>query len=272
MIEPIGLLPQLNSPVCGEMPSETSSRQTMKLISKSNIDNVHRELRSMAITFRLLPGRRLNETNLAKELGVSRTPIREALNRLRDEGFVTYSGKRGYVRKPLDVKDVFDLYEFRQEIEMAVIRLAVDRATDEQLFRLECFIQMASTENTLTSDEMASLDDEFHEQLIAIAGNIEIRDSLRKVNDHIRYVRWMDISDRHLEVLRQYKEIVRSLRARNTQAGMRLMDEHIGLRLDRIVDIVARCYRRMYMTSYDRPRTIQVGTHASGGIPDKSTT
>jgi DNA-binding GntR family transcriptional regulator len=224
----------------------------VKLASKSNIDYVHCELRNSAIAFRLLPGQRLNETTLAKELGVSRTPIREALNRLRDEGFVTWSGGRGFVRKPLDVKEIFDLYELRREIEMAVIRLVVDRATDEQLFRLECSIQMAATENAVTSDEMASLDDDFHEQLIAIAGNIEMRDSLRKANDHVRYVRLMDISDRRLEVLRQYKEIVRSLRERNTQVGMRLMAEHIGLRLDRIVDIVARCYGRMYINT--RPR------------------
>ncbi len=71
--------------------------------SQSIVDRVHRELRTMAITFQLLPGERLNEAILAKELGVSRTPLREALNRLSAEGFLTFSANHGFSRKPLHV-------------------------------------------------------------------------------------------------------------------------------------------------------------------------
>ena len=89
----------------------------------------------MAMTFHFLPGERLNEAILAKELGVSRTPLREALNRLATEGFLTFSANNGFFRKSLDVKEIFDLYEFRMYLELSAVKLAVERATDEQLLR-----------------------------------------------------------------------------------------------------------------------------------------
>src|SRR5579862_6815448 len=106
----------------------TARATTKNAVKKSGphsvVDRVHHELRSMAMTFRFLPGERLNEAILAKELGVSRTPLREALNRLTAEGFLTFSVNLGFFRKPLEVKEIFDLFEFRLEIEVTAVRLA----------------------------------------------------------------------------------------------------------------------------------------------------
>jgi DNA-binding GntR family transcriptional regulator len=222
------------------------------VVSSSNVDCVHRELRDRAIKLRFLPGERLNETILAKELGVSRTPVREALNRLTHEGLFTYLANYGFFRKPLDVQEICDLFEFRQQLEMAAVRLAVERATDEQLLEFERFSQKA-LENARTLEELTSLDEEFHDRLIVLTGNTQMRNSLRKVSDQIRYVREMDIDDRRLEILMQYREIVRSLRERNTEESMRLMSEHIGIRLDQITEKVERCYGRIYMNARLHP-------------------
>lgn len=204
----------------------------------------------MAITFRLLPGERLNEAILAKELGVSRTPLREALNRLSGEGFLTFSANQGFFRKPLDVKEIFDLYEFRQQMEMAAVRLAVERASDEQLVDLDAFVQKSAEENPDRSpEEVIALDEEFHERLITLTGNMEMRRSLRNVNDRIHYVRWIDMSGRRTETQMQHKEIVLSLRERNTEKGMKLMGGHIGQRIDQIIDKVERSYGRIYMSA-----------------------
>jgi DNA-binding GntR family transcriptional regulator len=76
--------------------------------SESIVERIHRELRGMAVSYQFLPGERLNEAILAKDLGVSRTPLREALNRLTAEGFFTFSANQGFFRKPLEVKEIFD--------------------------------------------------------------------------------------------------------------------------------------------------------------------
>jgi DNA-binding GntR family transcriptional regulator len=229
---------------------KVSAKTSNDVVSESMVDNIHRELRNMAITFRFLPGERLNEAILAKELGVSRTPLREALNRLMAEGFLTFSVNQGFFRKSLDVKEIFDLYEFRQQMEMAAIRLAVERATDEQLLELERFAQMSAEENVnRTLNEVIALDEEFHERIIALTGNLEMRNSLRNVNERIYYVRWIDMTGHRSETQTQHKAIVRHLRERNTEEGMRLMGEHIGHRLDQIVDKVEKCYGRIYMSA-----------------------
>jgi DNA-binding GntR family transcriptional regulator len=221
-----------------------------KVASESIVDRIHRQLRHMAITFRFFPGERLNEAILAKELGVSRTPLREALNRLSAEGFLTFSVNQGFFRKPLDVKEIFDLYEFRRQMEMAAVRLAVERASDEQLLELERFAQQSAEANAnRTSEEVVSLDEEFHERLITLTGNIEMRNSLRNVNDRIQYVRWLDMDGRRSETQTQHKEIVHALRARDTEECIRLMGEHIGHRLDQIIEKVERCYGRIYVSA-----------------------
>ena len=220
-----------------------------EVVSQGLVDSVYREMRNRSITFRLLTGERVCETLLAKELGVSRTPVREALKLLTYETFLTHSAKQGFFRKPLDAKEIFDLYEFRKQLAMAAVQLAMDRVTYEQLLELECFTQKASEKNTSTLEELTSQDEEFHERLVTLSGNIEMLNSFRKLYDHIRYVRGIDIDGRRLEILAQYMEIVRSLRERNTEEGMRLMDENIGLRMDQVKDMIGRCYGRIYMTA-----------------------
>ncbi len=235
-----------------------AAKPVVDVDSESIVDRIHRELRVMAITFRLLPGERLNEAILAKELGVSRTPLREALNRLSGEGFLTFSANQGFFRKPLDVKEIFDLYEFRQQMEMAAVRLAIERASDDQLIELERFANESAEEDPDRAPEkVIALDEEFHERLVTLTGNMEMRNSLRNVNDRIHYVRWMDMGGRRPQTQTQHKGIVQSMRDRNTEQGMRLMGEHIGHRLDQIIDKVERCYGRIYMSRDD------VGTRAA---------
>src|ERR1022692_967687 len=96
---------------------------TMEIEPKSAVDRVYAQLKELAISFELRPGDRINEVVVARRLGVSRTPLREALNRLTSDGFLTLSRNTGFFRKPLDPKEIFDLYELRNQIEMAGGRL-----------------------------------------------------------------------------------------------------------------------------------------------------
>lgn len=217
---------------------------------QSIVERIYQELRNMAITFRFLPGERINEAIIAKELGVSRTPLREALNRLQAEGFLTFSANLGFFRKPLDVKEIFDLYEFRQQMEMATVRLVVERATDEELLELERFAKKSAEEDpNRTPQDVIALDEEFHERLITLTGNIEMKTCLQNVNDRIQYVRWIDMTGRRTETQTQHKAIVRCLRERNTERAMRLMSEHIAHRMDQIIEKVERCYGRIYISA-----------------------
>src|SRR5690606_8809543 len=96
--------------------SVTDSAQSVAIARSA--DRVYEQIKSMAITYRFRPGERINEVDLARQLNVSRTPLREALNRLATEGFLTTAPNRGFFGRPLDTKAVFDLYEFRRCLEV----------------------------------------------------------------------------------------------------------------------------------------------------------
>lgn len=224
---------------------------------QSVVDRVHRELRNMAVTFRFLPGERLNEAILAKELGVSRTPLREALNRLTAEGFLTFSANHGFFRKSLDVKEVFDLYEFRMQLEIAAIKLAVERATEERLGELESFVAESAREvPTRTTEDLVALDEQFHEMLMKLTGNGEMLNSLRNVNARIQFVRWLDMTGRRSETQSQHKDIVHALRKRDRAECEQLITDHIAHRLDQIIEKVERSYGRIFV----RTRHIDLGS------------
>lgn len=215
---------------------------------QSAVDRVYNELRRMSMTFRFLPGERLNEALLAKELGVSRTPLREALNRLSAEGFLTFSANNGFFRKMIDVKEIFDLYEFRMYLEQSAVKLAVDRATDEQLKQLELFsAESARQDSTRNIDDLVALDEQFHEMLVGLAGNTEMLESLRNINARIQFVRWLDMSERRGETQNQHQQIVAALRNRDGAEADRCIHAHISHRLDQIVDKVERSYGRIFV-------------------------
>jgi DNA-binding GntR family transcriptional regulator len=204
----------------------------------------------MAMTFRFLPGERLNEAVLAKELGVSRTPLREALNRLSMEGFLTFSANNGFYRKPLDVKEIFDLYEFRMHLELAGVRLSVERASDEQIARIEKFLtESAREEPSRTVDDLVTLDEQFHEMLMNVTGNVQMLNSLQNINARIQFVRWLDMTERRSETQSQHKQIIRALRNRDRRECERLISEHISRRLDQIFEKVERSYGRIFVRS-----------------------
>ena len=234
----------------------TTKNATKKAVPSSVVDRVHHELRNMAMTFRFLPGERLNEAILARELGVSRTPLREALNRLTAEGFLTFSANHGFFRKSLDVKEVFDLYEFRMQLEIAAVKLAIDRATEDKLDEIENFVNESAREvPDRTTEEMVALDEQFHEMLMKLTGNIEMLGSLRNVNARIQFVRWLDMTGRRSETQSQHKDIVRALRKRDRAESEQLIRDHIAHRLDQIIEKVERSYGRIFV----RTRHIDMG-------------
>ncbi|MGZ8229803.1 MAG: GntR family transcriptional regulator, partial [Burkholderiales bacterium] len=85
---------------------------------------IYEHVKTMAMTFEIRPGERVNEVEIARSLNVSRTPLREALNRLLMEGFLTRAPNRGFIGRPLDAKQVFDLYELRRALEGSIVAIA----------------------------------------------------------------------------------------------------------------------------------------------------
>lgn len=212
-------------------------------------DVIYERIKTMAMTFAIHPGERVNEVELSKALNVSRTPLREALNRLMVEGFLTRAPNRGFSGRALDAKQVYDLYELRLAIEKATVRSACERATGDELAELERFVKASKDrpEDTEAASLLA-LDEQFHERIAELTRNPEMVRTLRSINARIHYVRWIDMREgQRKHTQQEHLQIVRALRDRDPEQAANLIDGHISMRLDQIVDVIRVGIAEIYM-------------------------
>ncbi|MCE1235943.1 MAG: GntR family transcriptional regulator [Hyphomicrobiales bacterium] len=214
----------------------------------SVVDRVYADLKAMAVAYAFRPGERINEGRIAAKLGVSRTPLREALNRLKTEGFLSFVPGRGFFCRELDPREVFELYELRKAIEVAAVPLAVARAAPEEIADLARFLDETGPEREGASvADLTTLDETFHHRLMALARNDEMLRVLDNVNARIRFVRWIDMADGRDATQREHRAVVAALAARDATAAIAVLETHIDRRLDQIVVAIREGLARIYM-------------------------
>lgn len=223
-------------------------------IRRDRGSDVYNTLRAMAIAYQFRPGERLSEIELAARLGVSRTPVREALGRLVAEGFLL-PATRGYMRRPLDVQETLDLYEARVAIERECLRLALARATGAQVEEAGAYLEASrAIPADAAVQRLVELDEGFHLRIAEMAGNSELRRMLTSLNERIRFIRWIDMENVGRDsTQREHQEILDALRARDAAGSERLLSAHIALRRDQIVDAIARGLARIYLPGERAP-------------------
>jgi DNA-binding GntR family transcriptional regulator len=140
-------------------------------------EEVANAVRGMILDGRLPAGQRINEVRLAAELGVSRTPLREALSRLINEGALKGEARRGLFVKPLTAEEVRAIYPIRAILDPAALRLAGIPGPDTLAAMRACNAQLASASDP---GEAVQLDDQFHLQLVAGCPNPVLIDLIRQ--------------------------------------------------------------------------------------------
>ncbi len=203
--------------------------------TSGSVDRLYAAVKEMAISFRFEPGQRVNEVAVAQHLGASRTPLREALNRLVAEGFLTYKRGRGFFCREFKPREIFELYQFRSVLEIAAVRLACEQATEAEVDELDRFLRDTGPEaGGRTSEELVALDEFFHERIMALTRNAEMTRVLANVNARIKFFRWIDMDTKRIETQREHGEILEALRDRDADLAGRRMGDHIAKRLDQI--------------------------------------
>ncbi|MGF6612704.1 DNA-binding GntR family transcriptional regulator [Paraburkholderia sp. WSM4175] len=204
-------------------------------ISPSRADHVYVSVREDIFDMRLLPGDRVTEGSIAERFGVSRTPAREALQRLQGDGLM-----RGYVRGgwevvPVDFKRFEDLYEMRKLIEtFAVSKLAsaegeLSEGVARMLGQLEQIWKIPTAHRRRDGREMVALDEAFHHALVQAADNAELTNAMQRVTDRIRVVRRLDLvyGDCIDETYDEHLAILDAIRRRETDRSVALIARHI---------------------------------------------
>ena len=179
----------------------------------------------------ILPGEFLSENVIARELGMSRTPVREAVQRLVQEGLFIVLPSRGFMVASLTVKDVEEIYAIRESLEGLSARLAAGRAAPEGVKRLkERLDEIASVVAARDFERYYRLDSEFHEEIAILAGsqrlirlleNMRSADVLRQLNPSM-----LDRQTRLERSLEEHRVVVAAIVARDPDGAENAMRSH----------------------------------------------
>ena len=190
---------------------------------------VYERVKQDIFDFRLLPGDRFTETEIAERTQASRTPVREALYRLEHDGSLEVMFRAGWRVKPFDFRQFEELYDLRIMLESTVVRRlceADDRPALDGLRRTwTCPVEERESEMRV----VAQLDEAFHAALVASAGNREMSRVHAEVTERIRIIRRLDFTKapRIEATYQEHAKILRAIVQRRADAATLLLRTHI---------------------------------------------
>ena len=187
-------------------------------------------LRTAIIGGVLKPGERLMEIQLADELGVSRTPIREAIRKLEQEGFIDMLPRRGAYVANISIKDVIDVYEIRIALDVLAAGLAAERITGEELSLLRQ--RLGIIKEVVEHDDMEKIgeyDWAFHEVLYKASKNERLVGIINNLRDQLTRLRVtsMNYQDRIQDTMLEHELLVESIANREPELAKRRAFEHM---------------------------------------------
>ena len=222
-----------------------------KMASEDTVSLLYAQLRNMAASFTFKPGERINESALSRDLGASRTPLREALNRLVSEGFVEFHPGRGFFCRDLSQSRVEHLYQARMAIECEAVRQAAFVAKPEDLDALDAALDLTSDEYASCTNpiRLMELDEAFHMRLVGLSGNRELLRMLATIYDKIRFVRTADL--RRLQAAgrtttARHRMILNVVRTGDGAAASEAMRNHIEDRARHASEAVRLAFADLY--------------------------
>ena len=209
-----------------------------KRIMATMYDQIYDVLKENIVNGSLQPGQRIQELEIAKDLHVSRSPVRSAINKLIGEGLlISTPNKHVWVRE-FSKKDILDAYEFRLVIEKYAIEKTIERLDEEIINQLEEFKkQLLANSQIENMKEYIEIDTKFHEYLIATSDNRVIFESLQKVSMLINPFRIFSLSStkRFTESVTEHISIIDEIIAKNCDKATAICQKHLSLAKEEII-------------------------------------
>lgn len=199
-------------------------------LDKNLTQMVYRKIKEMMFNYEIVPGQRLIFVDLAKKLGVSRTPVNNALSILANEGFLDFVPNQGYTVHEITKQEAESLYEVREIIELGAIEKAIHKLTKEKLENLKkkkILYEKAVTEQ-ITRGRF-TLDQEFHACYIGMAENPYLTEYFREVYQRIFLRHRIEglPAGRAREVVLEHNEIFKAIKLKDIKRAKELVKLHI---------------------------------------------
>lgn len=204
-------------------------------------DVVFNTLRQAILRGELKPGERLMEIQLANKLGVSRTPIREAIRKLELEGLVLMIPRRGAIVAEITEKNLRDVLEVRKALEELSVELACDRITEEQVAELK---EAAKQFNRISKGDditaIAEADVAFHDIIYFATDNTRLIQLLNNLREQMyRYrVEYLKKEEVRPILSKEHEEIIREIESGNQEAAKKTISQHINNQVESVIDVI----------------------------------
>jgi DNA-binding GntR family transcriptional regulator len=213
----------------------------------------YEHIKEEILSLRLAPNARLNAIELASHLGLSRTPVREALSRLEQEGLANRDpGGGGFRVHALTLKEIVDTYKVREALEVEAAFEALPNLTDAMLDNLEKLLRASEplmSKATYTRFILANR--KFHAAIVAVAGNAMLEQLMAPIADRVRLIGAMLVRSRAArlrEVLDENLAILAALRTREPEKVEEAVRAHVRLARDHASNLLAADHGRLYIT------------------------
>jgi DNA-binding GntR family transcriptional regulator len=205
-------------------------------------DQVYLTLREAIVSAELEPGRRLSEAQLGESMGVSRTPVREAVARLREERLVAIVPQLGTFVTLISPQAVADAAFVREALECSAVRLTTERAGIDDLAALQA--NVAAQERACEegdADAFDGLDDQLHRMLCQLSGHDIAWDLSRRANGQLARVRRLSLPDLGYmtEMMGQHRSVVAAVADRDPQSAESLLRHHLQMVLSSLPQLEA---------------------------------
>jgi DNA-binding GntR family transcriptional regulator len=205
-------------------------------------EKAYQYIKEAIIGFQLKPDQRLVAAELATTLNASRTPIREALSRLEQEGFVARAGGWGYVVRGMQLSDLLDMFRVREALEVAAIAEAMPNLDPGSIVQLQKILDKAAKSRALPG-KFVALNRSFHNQIVSKTRNELLRYMLSFISDRVQMTGVMTVQfhqQRMSEILQENQAILHALAAGDVAVAQAAVREHIQKGRQRAVEILER--------------------------------
>lgn len=211
-------------------PSERKSRSKLKEASNLSA-KAYQEIKNLILRTEILPGQKLHHQELSEHLGVSRTPVREALSRLVQEGYVSLLPNRGFICKEIGLQEADELYDLREALEAFAMEKAIANLASGELEKLQQKMDFYGQDtNKRFTRERLLYDQDIHLEIAEIAGSKTLKKTLSQVFERIVLKRRIDAlydESRGVSAHQEHLRILAAMRKRNVQDAVRLIRSHI---------------------------------------------
>lgn len=204
-------------------------------------DVVFNTLRQAILRGELKPGERLMEIQLANKLGVSRTPIREALRKLELEGLVNMVPRKGAEVADITEKSLRDVLEVRKALEELSVQLACEKITEEEIEELKRVAErFKDTLDDKDVTKIAEADVAFHDVIYTATDNQKLILLLNNLREQMyRYrVEYLKKEEAYPQLIAEHEELIDNISKRNKEEATRIMCEHIDNQVATVINVI----------------------------------